>query len=329
MLMSLINRDLLPPCMSFYEHNAIFNPMTHSFPKKILIELRRQKWMKDKILTFNQYKIEFENQFTPLESNMDDVFKEMWRIEHLADILDDGNFGSDDDVNEGENPCQREIRSGTPEGVVKEAQETTSKEVKKIPKKQRKVYSKRKAPLGTQSTPLVKKSKKVSMILGMHSFSSPPLFSNISSSDPIIPISTLIITTIPIQVHTLTIEGTYSTPLSQQAPTLSQLASLVIPTFMNIITPSSPPPIPISTIISPIVSSGIGPSHSSSITLAQQIVASSSQELSISSPFIAISSQQVFVDGIMLQYKVMKSNQEGWMQKQLQKILVPYNPIKL
>lgn len=58
--------------------------------------------MEDKISTFNQCLIESRNQFTPLESNLDDVFNEMWRIEHPTYILDDGNFGSDDDNNEGE-----------------------------------------------------------------------------------------------------------------------------------------------------------------------------------------------------------------------------------
>lgn len=33
-------------------------------------------------MIFVQYRVEFRNKHTPLESNLDDKFKEMWQIEH-------------------------------------------------------------------------------------------------------------------------------------------------------------------------------------------------------------------------------------------------------
>jgi len=82
MPMSLITRDLLPPWMSFYEKKAIFNLKTNSISKKSLTELRRLKWSEEKIIAFNQYRIESRNRNTPLEYDLDDVFKYMWRLEH-------------------------------------------------------------------------------------------------------------------------------------------------------------------------------------------------------------------------------------------------------
>ena len=74
-----------------------FDPKFDSISKKDLSTLRGLKWSEEKIIAFNQYQIEFRNQNTPLESDLDDKFEEMWRIEQPLNAFDDEDFGSNDD----------------------------------------------------------------------------------------------------------------------------------------------------------------------------------------------------------------------------------------
>lgn len=85
--MSLISKDLLLPLMSFYVKKVKFNPKVDSISMKSLNTLRGLKWSKEKIVAFNQYQIEFKNWNTPLESDLDDNFEDMWRIEHHISLL--------------------------------------------------------------------------------------------------------------------------------------------------------------------------------------------------------------------------------------------------
>ena len=98
--MALIIKDLLPPWMSFYEKKANFDQKVDSISKKSLTTLRGQKWSKEKIMMFVQYKFEFNNRLTPLKSDLDDKFKEMWRIEHPSYVSSDDSLGRLDEGEE-------------------------------------------------------------------------------------------------------------------------------------------------------------------------------------------------------------------------------------
>ena len=110
MPMDLITKDLLPPWMSFYEHKVNFNAKIDSIPKKDLTELRINKWSKEKIKYLNQYHIESRNQFTSLERDLDDIFMEMWRIEHPSDVSENEDYGSGNNDDEKEEQAQEKIQ---------------------------------------------------------------------------------------------------------------------------------------------------------------------------------------------------------------------------
>lgn len=139
MPMNLITRDLLPPWMSLYKHKVVLNPKTNSIPKKTLIKLSRQKWKEEKIIAFNQYCIKSKNQFNLLESNLDDVFEEIWIIDHPSDVLNNEDSRSNDGNDEDEGQAQREIQKVVQEEIIEKVQETSTKVIKKPTKKQGKV----------------------------------------------------------------------------------------------------------------------------------------------------------------------------------------------
>lgn len=67
-----------------------------------------------------------------MESNLDEIFEEMWIIEHTIEVSEDKNSKVEGD-NEGEGSGQKETLSEDPEGVAKKAQELVLKEVKETP----------------------------------------------------------------------------------------------------------------------------------------------------------------------------------------------------
>lgn len=125
--------------MSFYEKKENFDRNMDSISKKSLTTLRGQKWSEEKIAAFMQYQVESRNCFTPLESDLDDKFEEMWRIEHLLDVSTDDSLRSNDEREEQQQTKVAQT-SGRTKQVGGEARETTLKTSQEVEKKQGKVY---------------------------------------------------------------------------------------------------------------------------------------------------------------------------------------------
>jgi len=84
--------------------------------------LRGLKWSEEKIAAFSKYRIKSGNQNTPLESDLEDQFEEMWRIRHPLDIFDDEYSESDDEEEAQEQMgTQVSVQGEKPMKVIKEA----------------------------------------------------------------------------------------------------------------------------------------------------------------------------------------------------------------
>lgn len=118
---ALITKDLLPPWFAFYTKKANFDPRTDSISKKSLKTLRDQGWSEEKIAAFTQYRVESRNRNTPLESDLDDKFEELWEVEHPADAsADEGSEGSEGKGEQGRARSQTSAQEEQPSREVGE-----------------------------------------------------------------------------------------------------------------------------------------------------------------------------------------------------------------